>query len=119
MNNDLSDILSNSNKDIDNQQLMDYLGNKLSAKDKHELEKEMVDSEFINDALEGLQDFNNKQEVPLLVQQLNSTLRKQLSNKKRRKLTRKFKDQPWIVLAIVLIIVLAIVCFIVIKYLNP
>ena len=42
MNNDLKDILSNSNKDIDNQQLMDYLSNQLSKADSHEIEKNMV-----------------------------------------------------------------------------
>ena len=34
MNDDLLNILSNSNKDIDNQKLMDYLSGKLSAAEK-------------------------------------------------------------------------------------
>ncbi len=39
MDDDLLNILSNSNKDIDNQKLMDYLSDKLSAEEKHEFEK--------------------------------------------------------------------------------
>ncbi len=39
MNQDLLNILANSNKDIDNQKLMDYLNGKLSDDEKHELEK--------------------------------------------------------------------------------
>ena len=39
MNDDLLNILSGSNKDIDNQKLMDYISNKLSAEQKHEFEK--------------------------------------------------------------------------------
>ena len=52
---ELKDILSNSNKDIDNQKLMDYLSGKLSAEEKHDVEKEMSGSDFMNDAVEGLE----------------------------------------------------------------
>ena len=55
MNKDLLNILANSNKDIDNQQLMDYLSGKLSGEDLHELERSMAGDEFLNDAVEGLQ----------------------------------------------------------------
>ena len=44
MNKDLLNILSNSNKDIDNQQLMDYLSGKLSDEQMHEIERSMADS---------------------------------------------------------------------------
>ena len=60
MDEDLLNILSNSNKDIDNQKLMDYLSGKLSEGEKHEIEKEMMDSEMMNDVLEGLEKFKNK-----------------------------------------------------------
>ena len=75
----------------------------------------MIDSEFINDAVEGLQDFKHKEDLTLFVVQLNENLNKQLENKKRRKDKRKLKDQPWVLLAVVLIILLTIVCFMVIK----
>ena len=52
---DLLNILSNSNKDIDNQKLMDYLAGKLSAQEKHDFEKQMAESAMVNDAVEGLQ----------------------------------------------------------------
>ena len=39
---------------------MDYLSDKLSGKDKHEIEKLMADSDLVNDAVEGLQQFENK-----------------------------------------------------------
>ncbi|WP_315817408.1 hypothetical protein [Paraflavitalea speifideaquila] len=60
MNHDLLNILSNSNKDIDNQKLMDYLAGKLSEKDKNEVERWMADNDFANEAMEGLQDFSAK-----------------------------------------------------------
>ena len=115
MNNELKNILSNSNKDIDNQKLMDYLSGKLSAEEKHEIEKQMADSDFMNDAMEGLEEVKNKKDLALFVEQLNTNLHKQLDKKKKRKQKRALKDQPWLYLTIVLLLLLIIICFIVIK----
>ena len=115
MDDKLLNILSNSNKDIDNQKLMDYLSAKLSAEEKHEIEKQMADSDFVNDAVEGLEDVKNKKDLSFFVEQINADLHKQLEKKKTRKQKRRLKDQPWIYLAIVLLLLLIIICFIVIK----
>ena len=114
MNDDLLNILSNSNKDIDNQKLMDYLSDKLSGDEKHEFEKALVDSEMMNDAVEGLENFKNKN-VGTLVEQLNNNLKKQLEKKKAKKLKRQIKDLPWLYLFIVLIILIILIGFFVIK----
>lgn len=119
MDDEILNILSNSNKDIDNQKLMDYLSGKLSAEEKHEIEKQMADSDFVNDAVEGLQDVKNKKDLSLFVEQLNDNLHKQLDKKKRRKQKRALKDQPWLYLTIILLLLLTVICFIVIrKYLD-
>ncbi len=115
MDDKLLNILSNSNKDIDNQKLMDYVSGKLPAEEKHEIEKQMADSEFVNDAVEGLEDVKNKKDLNLFVEQLNTNLHKQLEKKKKRKQKRALKDQPWLYLAIILLLLLIIICFIVIK----
>ena len=115
MNKELSDILSNNNKDIDSRKLMDYLSNDLSTEDKHELEEAMVDSPFLSDALDGLKSFKSEESLTEFVQQLNSHLKKQLELKKKRRLKRKLKDQPWAVISIVLILLLVVICFLVIR----
>ena len=115
MSDELLNILSNSNKDIDNQKLMDYLSDKLSAEEKHELEKKMVDSEMLNDIVEGLGKFKNKKEVTALVEQLNTNLKKQLEKKKSRKQKRQIKDLPWLYLSIILILLIILISFLVIK----
>ena len=112
---ELKDILSNSNKDIDNQKLMDYLSGKLSAEEKHDVEKEMSGSDFMNDAVEGLQSVENKNNIPSLVQQLNADLKKQLGKKKKRKEKRKLKEQPWLYFSVVLILLLIVITWLVIK----
>jgi hypothetical protein len=115
MNDDLKNILNNSNKDIDNQRLMDYLSKQLSKQDNHDLEKMMADDEFMNDAVEGLEQFSNIKKLPLSVEQLNRDLQKQLAKKKNRKEKRKIKDQPWVYFTIILVLLVTIICFVIVK----
>ncbi|MEP6583871.1 MAG: hypothetical protein ABJA90_06380 [Ginsengibacter sp.] len=114
MNDDLLNILSSSNKDIDNQKLMDYLSDKLSAEDKHALEKLMVDSELMNDAVEGLNDFKSKRDIAASVEQLNVHLKKQIEKKKSKKIKRSIKNLTSLYLTIILILVIILVAFLII-----
>jgi anti-sigma factor RsiW len=115
MSDDLKDILSNLNKDIEQEKLLDYLNKNLSADEAHEVEKQMADDEFMNDAVEGLENFKNKKDVSLMVQQLNSELKKQTAKKKARKEKRRLKDQPWLYITIVILLLLIIIAYVVIK----
>ena len=115
MSDDLKDILSNLNKDIEQEKLLDYLNKNLSADEAHEVEKQMADDEFMNDAVEGLENFKDKKDVSLMVQQLNSELKKQTAKKKARKEKRRLKDQPWLYITIVTLLILVIVAYVVIK----
>ena len=115
MSDDLKDILSNLNKDIEQEKLLDYLNKNLSAAEAHEVEKQMADDEFMNDAVEGLEDFKNKKDLSLLVEQLNKDLKKQTAKKKLNKEKRRLKDQPWVYITIVTLLLLIIVSYIIIK----
>ena len=119
MDYDLLKILSNSNKDIDNQKLMDYIAGKLSSDEKHEVEKWMADSNFMNDAVEGLESIKNKGNISQLVEQLNHDLQKKLEQKKNRRRKRKLKDQPWIYYAIVIVLIAIILTWYIIHRLQP
>lgn len=115
MSNDLKDILSNSNKDIDNQQLMDYLSNHLSKPQQHDVEKAMNDDDFMNDAVEGLQQMNDNKNILAYVEQLNYDLQKQVAKNKKRKEKRRLKDSPYTYLAIAVFLVLMVICFVMVK----
>jgi chromatin segregation and condensation protein Rec8/ScpA/Scc1 (kleisin family) len=115
MSDDLKNILNNSNKDIDNQKLMDYLSRQLSKQESHDLEKMMADDEFMNDAVEGLEQFSNIKKLPLSVEQLNRDLQKKLTKKKSRKEKRTIKDQPWVYYTIILLLLVTIICFVIVK----
>ena len=118
MNNDLLNILSNSNKDIDNQKLMDYLSGNLPEQERHEVEKWMADNEFANEAVEGLQDFSGKKNLQAYVDHLNQDLHKYIQQKKERRSKRRIKEQPWVYVAIILILILCVVAYVVIKRLQ-
>lgn len=115
MNHDLLKILSESNKDIDNQKLMDYLSGHLDEKSSHQIEEMMSGDDFVNDAIEGLQRLDNQKKIENLVEQLNTDLQKKLQAKKARKEKRKLKEYSWMYYAIVLIIVLAVAAWFVIN----
>lgn len=118
MSSDLLNILSNSNKDIDNQKLMDYISGKLSGNDKHEVEQWMIDNNFESEALEGLQTLNDKKDLQAYVDQLNNELNKYLQQKKQRRDRRKIKEIPWSYLAIALVLMLIIVAYFVMQQLG-
>ncbi|HMH33698.1 MAG TPA: hypothetical protein VK543_11740 [Puia sp.] len=115
MTNELFNILSNSNKDIDNQKLMDYLSGKLSEREKHEVEKMMNDNHFISDAVEGLENLPDKKKLQAYVDQLNQDLHNQIQKTKERRIQKRIREYPWIYLAIILILVLSIVGYVVIR----
>ena len=115
MSDNLKDILSNLNNDIEQEKLLDYLNKNLTAAEAHELEKQMADDEFMNDAVEGLENFKNKKDVSLIVEQLNKDLKKQTAKKKLHKEKRKLKEQPWLYITIVTLLLLAVIGYIVIK----
>lgn len=118
MSNELLNILSNSNKDIDNQKLMDYISGKLSRKDKHEVEQWMIDNNFESEALEGLEIVKNKKDLEKYVDGLNKELNQYLKEKKQRRDRKKIKQIPWAYLAIILVIVLVIISFFVIQQMT-
>ena len=115
MDQDLLNILSNSNKDIDNHKLLDDISNKITSEEKYEFEKSMVDSDMMNDVVEGLQKFKDKKDVAALVEQLNTSLKRQLEKKKERKLKRELKSPFWLYLSIVILLVIILIGFIAIR----
>lgn len=115
MNDNLKDILSNLNKEIEQDKLLDYLNNQLPQTEAHEVEKQMADDPFMNDAVEGLSNFNNKKDLNTYVQQLNYDLQKQVQKKKARKEKRKLKDEPWVYFTIILLLLLCIIGFVLVK----
>ena len=117
MNNVLN-ILANSNKDIDNQLLMDYISGRLSNADQHAVEEWLEENQFAADAIEGLQQFGSQDQLQDYVVQLNRELKQYLQQKKQRRDTRYWKDKHWTYTAIIFILLIIIIAFVIIKMLS-
>lgn len=119
MSDNLKDILSNLNKEIEQDKLLDYLNKQLPNTEAHEVEKQMADDPFVNDAVEGLSSFNNKKDLSAYVNQLNHDLQRQIQKKKTRKEKRKLKDEPWVYFSIILLLLLCILGYVLVKKFIP
>src|SRR6476469_2898886 len=100
MNENLKDILSNLNPDIDQETLLRYLQGKLSSEEQHELEKGMMDHEFDADALDGLQQLKDTSKISVLIHQLNRDLRKKTEKKKRFREKLQLRVEPWLIITL-------------------
>ena len=106
------DILSNLSTEIDQETLLLYLQGKLSHDKKHEIEKQIMQHEFNEDAAEGLSEFKDKEQLIYLVEMLNRDLKKKTAIKKQRREKMKIKDQPWLYISILILIILLAMAYI-------
>jgi len=109
------DILSNLSTDVDQETLLLYLQGKLSEEKKHEVEKQLLQNEFNEDAMEGLQEIKDKQQIQYMVEMLNRDLKKKTEKKKKRREKMKIKDQPWLYISILILLLLIVLSYIVIR----
>ena len=112
------DILSNLSPDVDQEKLMQYLQGQLSETQKHEVEKQLLQNEFDEEAMEGLQEIKDKQQIQYMVEMLNRDLKKKTEKKKKRREKMKIKDQPWLYISILILILLIVLSYIVIRNMS-
>ncbi|MCX8019067.1 MAG: hypothetical protein N2747_01070 [Chitinophagaceae bacterium] len=116
MNDNLKDILSHLSPHIDQELLLRYLQGKLSESQKHEVEKQLLRDPFADEALEGLQQFRDKETIELLVEKLNRELKKKTEKRRRKFLKKPIHLPPWIYLAVIMILLLAVLSYLLIRY---
>src|SRR5574338_1130202 len=115
MQDNYKDILSHLSTEIDQETLLLYLQGKLTGNKKHDIEKKLLDNEFAGEALEGLQQFKDKQQLSYTVELLNRDLKKKLERKKKRRQKLQLKDQPWLYITILILILLIVISYIIIR----
>jgi len=111
----LKNILSHLTTEIDQETLLLYLQDKLPAEKKHEVEKNLAENEFANDAVEGLQQIHDKKQITYTVEMLNRELKKKTERKKQRRLKLQLKDQSWLYIVIFIFIILIILSYMIIQ----
>lgn len=114
MNDDVKKILDNNKERLDDERLMAYVNKDLNKQDYYQVEKTITEDEFTSDAVEGLQQISNADDLPDILSDLNTGLHKQLgkAKKKRRK---RWKDDPKIYLLVIILLILMIIGYLVTK----
>lgn len=114
MNKDFKHMPSGLNNEIEQEKLIQYLNKELSDKEQQSIESRIIDDEFINDAMEGLEQIKNIENIQAIQKELNIGINKQIKNRNKRKDKRVLKDSPWIYFAVILLLLLLGVAFFVI-----
>ncbi len=94
-----NDILNTEEEVPGNDDLLRYIANDLTPAEQHALEKKSIDSNFVNDAMEGLAEFSDTKNVNTYISQLNKNLHQQLAGKKNRKPKKQVSQQLWSIVA--------------------
>jgi hypothetical protein len=115
MPDNLKDILSHLSTDIDQETLLLYLQGKLSDEKKHEVEKQLVDNDFELDAMDGLEEIRDKQQISYMVDALNRDLRKRTQKRKERREKLKLKDHSLLYMSIFILLILIILCYFILQ----
>lgn len=113
---DFTNIL-NTEDEINEDELMNYLNKNSSNEEQHNVEQKINNSSFINDAVDGLEQFSSTQKVNSYVTQLNSDLHKKL-NKKTRLKRKGIGNLSWEIIGIALILLLCIIAFVLIEMMK-
>jgi hypothetical protein len=110
---DLNNIL-NQGSEPNEDALKRYLAGRASEEERFAIENQMADEAFMNDAIEGLQNFKSQHQMQDYVNQINKELHKQTKKKKSRRIKRHLEDQNWTLISVILIIILCILGYFVI-----
>ena len=108
----------NSDDEMNEEQLKKYVEGNATPEEQWNIEKQIADSDFVNDAVEGLQVLSQKKSLDEYVSDLNKQLHTQLQAQKNKKEKRRIKDMPWIILTAIIILLLCIVAYVVITLIK-
>ena len=111
---DLTKILKDDDN-INEEELRKYLSGNSSDEERYDIEKKMASSSFVNDAVEGLQEFSSHQKLDEYVNHLNKNLHQYLAGKKEIKEKRKIRNLSWVIVAVIIILLLYMLAYIVVK----
>jgi ABC-type Na+ efflux pump permease subunit len=112
---DLKDIL-NHDDELSSEEMIRYLQGEATEEERFAVEKQMAGSSFVDEAMEGLQDFKDPAQVKEYVDQLNRQLHKHTARKVSRKKKRRLKDENWLFMAILAILLLCVFGYLVIHF---
>jgi len=111
---DSKNISLNNGEVPSNEMLIDYIKNTLSPNEKLDLEKTIEQDPFILDAMEGLMELPDQEQINQSIKELNNHLNKLVNTKTQRKQKRKLIPNQWAMLAVVIILFLSVITYFII-----
>ncbi|MCF3109850.1 hypothetical protein LL912_13805 [Niabella sp. CC-SYL272] len=108
---DLKDILSHLNKEVSQETLLRYLKKELGREEEHEVERQLLEDPFYNDAVEGLQDVENPERLLLIAEALNRDLKKRTEKKRKERSKRHLQPQWWLYFSILILLILLVLIY--------
>lgn len=98
----------NSTAIIDEDRLLAYIGGTMPPDEQHLLEEILEEDPFLNDAVEGLSEIHDKEQLHAIAAQINDRLKKQIQHRRKHRRNRpKLTDRwGWIFVLIILVLVL-------------
>lgn len=116
MANELLDILSDNSGEYSKEKLLQYLNKELPPEEMRTIEKALLDSPMLNDALEGLQEIQQNKRLPEIEKEIDNRLQQYLNKRKARKSRHSISDMSWIYITIIIIIVLLLIGYLMVTF---
>jgi ABC-type transport system involved in cytochrome bd biosynthesis fused ATPase/permease subunit len=107
----------NADDELNEDELMNYVKGKSSEGEKREVEKQMASYSFVNDAVQGLQNFSSTEKINAYVQQANQELHKYLQEKKSAR-KKTVTNLSWQIIGVIIIILLCILGYVIIEMMR-
>lgn len=115
MSEDLTNIFPSDRPDLDPDQLMRYVENRMSPAERQAFEAQLNEDPFADDAVEGLQQLSAGTDISGITRQLNRNLRQQIQQNKKVREKKQLQTPAWLFAALLIILLLAIIGYFVIK----
>ncbi len=111
---DLHKIIKSEKEVVDEQQLLEFVKHNLSTEAQQMVEKNIAEDPFLMDAVEGLNEVTDEDQINQSIAELNQHLNKLVQNKTKRKQKRRLPANQWAMLAVVVVLFLSIITYFII-----
>ena len=102
-------------RQIDEDRLLAYLEGKLPPQEQHALEEILEADPFLNDAVEGLAEIKDKDQIRDIAAQINAQLKRQIQNRRKQRRTRAKLSEHWGGIFVLVLLLLILLSWLVMK----
>ncbi|MEI6584006.1 MAG: hypothetical protein WCO43_10500 [Chitinophagia bacterium] len=105
--------------ELDNELLSKFILGKATEAEIAQLQEAAAGSPSLQDALEGLQNFEHTADIQTLTQQINQQLGVYTQKKKPTRIKKRRTDNFWPIVSVLVVITLSLLAFVLIRFYFP